>query len=159
MLYTRILVLCALFALAACQPKGAAPATSAASGASASDTSAPAPAVDNSPPVAVVNGTPISHEFYDFYAKGLAGKNSVADLTPEQKAQALDNLVRAEVIAQEATKEGLDKDPGNAALLRLARLNVLQQIVSDKYLKDKKPTEQEARDVYETLVGLLPQQE
>jgi peptidyl-prolyl cis-trans isomerase C len=160
MSYTRIFVLCALAALAACQPKGTAPAAATtAGGASTADASAPPAAADTSAPVAVVNGTPISHDFYDFYAKGLAGKNSVADLTPEQKAQALDNLVRAEVIAQEATKEGLDKDPGNAALLRLARLNVLQQVVSDKYLKDKKPTEQEARAEYETQVGLLPHQE
>jgi peptidyl-prolyl cis-trans isomerase C len=160
MLYTRIFVLCALVALAACQPKGAAPGSApAAGGASAPDAAQPAAAADTSAPVAVVNGTPISREFYDFYAKGLAGKNSVADLTPEQKAQALDNLVRAEVIAQQATKEGLDKDPGNAALLRLARLNVLQQVVSDRYLKDKKPTEQEARAEYETQVGLLPHQE
>ncbi|HEY4873428.1 MAG TPA: peptidylprolyl isomerase [Steroidobacteraceae bacterium] len=109
--------------------------------------------------MATVNGTPISREYYNYYAQGLAGKNSVADLTPEQKQQALDNLVRAEVIAQEATKEGLDKEPATATLLKLARLNVLQQAVSDRYLKDKKPTEQEARAEYETQVGLLPHQE
>jgi len=144
--------------LAACQPKGAAPAPTTA-GAGTSAAAAPATSADNSAPVATVNGTPISREFYEFYAQGLAGKNSVADLTPEQKQQALDNLVRAEVIGQEATKEGLDKEPATATLLRLARLNVLQQSVSDRYLKDKKPTEQEARAEYETQVGLLPHQE
>ena len=115
---------------------------------------------DNSAPVATVNGTPISREYYNFYAQGLAGKNSVADLTPEQKQQALDNLVRAEVIAQEATKEGLDKEPADGDVSDQAgALNVLQQAVSDRYLKDKKPTEQEARAEYETQVGLLPHQE
>jgi peptidyl-prolyl cis-trans isomerase C len=157
MSYPRLLILCALAALAACQQKGASSTPSAAGAASTSGT--PAPSADNSAPVATVNGTPISHSFYDYYAKGLAGKNSVAELTPEQKQLALDNLVRAEVIAQEATKEGLDKDPGTAALLQLARLNVLQQAVSDVYLKDKKPTEQEARAEYETQVGLLAHQE
>jgi peptidyl-prolyl cis-trans isomerase C len=157
MSYPRLFILCALAALAACQQKGASSTPSAAGAASSSGT--PAPSADNSAPVATVNGTPISHSFYDYYAKGLAGKNSVAELTPEQKQLALDNLVRAEVIAQEATKEGLDKDPGTAALLQLARLNVLQQAVSDVYLKDKKPTEQEARAEYETQVGLLAHQE
>jgi peptidyl-prolyl cis-trans isomerase C len=157
MSYPRLFILCALAALAACQQKGASSTPSAAGAASTSG--APAPSADNSAPVATVNGTPISHSFYDYYAKGLAGKNSVAELTPEQKQLALDNLVRAEVIAQEATKEGLDKDPGTAALLQLARLNVLQQAVSDVYLKDKKPTEQEARAEYETQVGLLAHQE
>jgi peptidyl-prolyl cis-trans isomerase C len=158
MIYTRVLVLSLLVAIAACQPKGAAPAPTAAD-ASTPAAAAPATSADNSAPVATVNGTPISRDFYNYYAQGLAGKNSVADLTPEQKQQALDNLVRAEVIAQEATKEGLDKEPATATLLRLARLNVLQQAVSERYLKDKKPTEQEARAEYETQVGLLPHQE
>ena len=161
MFYTRILVLCTLAALAACKPPGAtAPAPASSSGgASAPAAGAPAASTDNSAPVAIVNGTPISREFFDYYAKGLAGKNTIAELTPEQKQQALDNLIRAQVIAQEANKEGLDKDPGIAALLELARLNVLQQAVSDHYLKDKKPSEQETRAEYETQVGLLPHQE
>ena len=159
MIYTRFFILCALAALTACQQKGSAPASAASGAGSAAGTPAQSASTDDSAPVAVVNGTPISRSFFDYYAKGLAGKASVAELTPEQKQQALDNLVRAEVIAQEATKEGLDKDPGNSALLQLARLNVLQQAVSDRYLKDKKPTEQEARAEYETQVGLLPHQE
>jgi len=158
MIYTRILILCALAALAACQPQGTAPASTNTPAAS-SAAPAPAAAPANTTPVAIVNGTPINRDFYDFYAKGLAGKNQVADLTPEQKQQALDNLIRAQVIAQEATKEGLDKDPATAALLQLAQLNVLQQAVSDRYLKDNKPTEQEERAEYETQVGLLPHQE
>lgn len=153
MIYTRVVLLCALAALAACQPKGAAPPTN------ASPAATSAPGVDNSAPVAVVNGVPIGHDFFDFYAKGVAGKNSVTDLTPEQKQQALDNLIRAQVVAQEATKEGLDKDPSTAALLELSRLNVLQQAISDRYLKDRKPTEQETRAEYETQVGSMPHQE
>ena len=159
MIYTRFFILCALAALTACQQKGSIPASAASGAGSAAGTPAPSASTDDSAPVATVNGTTISRSFFDYYAKGLAGKNSVAELTPEQKQQALDNLVRAEVIAQEATKEGLDKDPGNSALLQLARLNVLQQAVSDRYLKDKKPTEQEDRAEYETQVGLLPHQE
>jgi hypothetical protein len=112
--YTRDFIVLALAALAACQPKGTAPSTAAPPGEHARAAAAPATSADNSAPVATVNGTPISREFYNYYAKGLAGKNSVADLTPEQKQQALDNLMRAEVIAQEATKEGLDKDPATA---------------------------------------------
>jgi len=160
MIYIRVIVLSAVAALAACKPQAPVPTHSTANE-SASPTSTPAAAAsaDDSAPVAVVNGTPIRRDFFEFYAKGLAGKNSMSDLTPEQKQQALDNLVRAEVIAQQATKDGLAKDPATAPLLELARLNVLQQAVSDKYLKDKKPTEQEVRAEYETQVGLLAHQE
>lgn len=161
MIYTRILMLCALAALAACQPKGAPSASTNTSSGSPGAPSTPADAksAENSAPVAIVNGTPINRDFFAFYAQGVAGKNSMADLTPEQQQQALDNLIRAQVIAQDAVKEGLDKDPSTAALIQLSRLNVLQQAVSDRYLKDKKPTEQEARAEYETQVGLLPHQE
>src|ERR1039457_977663 len=150
MIYTRILMLCALAALAACQPKGAPSASTNTSSGSPSAPSTPAGAksAENSAPVAIVNGTPINRDFFAFYAQGVAGKNSMADLTPEQQQQALDNLIRAQVIAQDAVKEGLDKDPSTAALIQLSRLNVLQQAVSDRYLKDKKPTEQEARAEY-----------
>jgi peptidyl-prolyl cis-trans isomerase C len=158
--YIRVIVLSALAAaLSACQPQGTTPASTTPSGASAPATPAAATSTDNSAPAAIVNGTAINRDFFEFYAKGFAGKNAIADLTTEQKQQALDTLIRAQVVAQEATKEGLDKDPATAALLQLARLNVLQQAVSERYLKDKKPTEQEARAEYETEVSLLAHQE
>jgi peptidyl-prolyl cis-trans isomerase C len=113
---------------------------------------------DGKPPVATVNGTPISNQYFEFYVKTITGKTP-ADLQPEQREQALDNLVRAYVIADQARKDGVDKEPNTAALLELSRLNVLQQAASERYLKDKQPTEQELRAEYETQVAALPQQE
>jgi peptidyl-prolyl cis-trans isomerase C len=165
MLYTRIALICALVALAGCQPKGAAPATTSAPAAATTPASTPpatssatAPASDSGP-VATVNGAPIDRAYFDFYAKGLAGKNSMSEITPEQRQQALDNLVRAQVVAQEARKEGIDKEIATASMLQLSQLKVLQDALTDRYLKDKKPTEQEVRAEYETQVGLLPHQE
>jgi peptidyl-prolyl cis-trans isomerase C len=162
--YYRLLIPCVLVVLAACQPKGAAPSSTASPGAPASTAATPTGAAapesaDNAAPVAIVNGQPISRGVFEFYAKGLANKKSIADVTPEQKQEALDNLIRAQVVAQEAMKEGLDTDPNVAPLLTLSQWNVLQQSLSERYLKDKQPTEQEARAEYETQVGLLPHQE
>src|SRR5204863_4334126 len=56
-------------------------------------------------------------------------------------------------------KEGLDQSTDTAALLELSRLNVLQQAVSDRYLKDRKASEQELRAEYETQLGSQPKQE
>jgi len=161
MIYLRVFVLCTLAALTACQPKTATPAaTSSApnSSAATSPNATPAAAADTSA-VAIVNGTPIERGFYDFYAKGFAGKSSMSEVTPEQRQQALDNLIHAQVVAQEARKEGIDKDPATASVLRLEELKVLQDALSEKYLQDKKPTEQEMRAEYETQVGLLGKQE
>src|SRR5215469_4102159 len=131
-----------LAALAACQPKTAGTAAN-----------------DNSPAVATVNGTPITRSFYDFYIKGVTGGKSPADLTAEQRGLALDNLVRAKVVAEQAVREGLDKSGDTAFMLELARLNVLQQAVEERYLKDRQPTDQELRAEYATQLAQMPKTE
>jgi peptidyl-prolyl cis-trans isomerase C len=141
--YARIIVLASvLTALAACQPKGA-------------STTA---AADTSPALATVNGTPITQNFFDFYIKAISGKKA-GDLSPEQQSQALDNLIRAQLVAQQADKDGVEKSADTEDLLELTRLNVLQQTMEERYLKDKQPTEQELRAEYEKQVGALPKLE
>ena len=139
--YSRLLLVAGLLALAACQPK-----------------SGPSAVADSSPAIATVDGTTITRNFFDSYIRAITGKTS-ADLTPEQRDQALDNLIRAEVVAEHALKEGMDKNQDTSALLELTRLNVLQQAVADQVLKDHKVTEQELRAEYETQVAGLSKQE
>lgn len=141
-------VLAAALGLAACQPKTGGGSGAASTGGSGS----------GSAPVATVNGAPISREFFDFYVKQIAGR-STGELNDEQRSQALDNLVRGELVAQQADKEGIDKNADTSALLELTRINVLEQAVSSNYLKDKKPTEQELRAEYESQVANLPKLE
>ena len=136
-----ILAIAGLALLAGCQ-KGTGSASSAAAG----------------PPVATIDGQPLTRDLYEFYVKGVAGKNA-SDLTPEQRDQALDNLVRARVIAAQAQKDGTATEKDTASMVELARLNVLQNVVSEKYLKDKKPTETELRAEYETQVAAMPRLE
>jgi peptidyl-prolyl cis-trans isomerase C len=141
--YSRILVTAAaLTALAACQPK----------------TAATTAAADTSPAIATVNGSPITRDFYEFYIKGITGKTS-ADLNPQQRAAALDNLVRGKLTGEEAVKEGLDKSGDTAYLLQLTRLNVLEQAVSDKFLKDKQPTDAELHAEYDRQISTMPKLE
>jgi peptidyl-prolyl cis-trans isomerase C len=130
----------ALAALAACQPRTAATG-------------------DTSPPVATVNGVPISRDFYEFYVKGITGGKNSADLTAQQRSAALDSLIRARLVAEEANREGLDKSGDTAYLLQLSRLNVLEQAVQERYLKDRKSTEQELRAEYETQLAQMPKTE
>ena len=139
--HRMILLAVAAALLAACSQKGTQDATT-----------------SKSPPVAIVDGKTIDRDLYEFYAKGIANKPS-SELTPEQRDQVLDNLVRANVIAEQAEKDGTAKEANTAALLELQRLNVLQQAVSEKYLKDRKPTDQELRAEYETQVAQLPKLE
>jgi peptidyl-prolyl cis-trans isomerase C len=147
--YRHILLLAGLVSLASCQSK--------------TDGSSTGPSVgsaDHSSAVATVNGTNITKDFFEQYIKAITGgKSSSAELNPEQRTQALDNLIRGQVVGQEAMKQGIDKAPDTAALLELTRLNVLQNAVAEGYLKDKKATDQEIRAEYENEVANLGKQE
>jgi peptidyl-prolyl cis-trans isomerase C len=147
MKHLRILCLtAALVALAACQPKSP-------SGSEAESSSAASAAV------ATVDGTPISRDFYEFYIKGITNGKTSSDLSPEQRTQALDNLIRAQLIEQEAVKEGLNKDPDTAQLIKMERLNILEQALSQKYLAGKQPTDDELKAEYDAEVARLPKTE
>ena len=117
------------------------------------------PAVDTKmsaeKPIATVNGVPISRAMFDYYAKNTAGKTPT-DLTPDQRAQILDNLVRGEVIAQQAEKDGLDKTGDTALLLALSHMQILEQAGAEQYLKDKKPTDAERQAEYDAQVAAMP---
>jgi len=136
----------AVLALAACQPQAGGGGTPAASSAS------------RSPPVATVNGTPIRKDFFEFYVKQITGR-AAGELTDEQRSQALDTLIRGELVAQQANKDGVDKAQDTSALLELTRVNVLEQAMSQNYLKDKKASDQELRAEYESQVAKLPKTE
>jgi peptidyl-prolyl cis-trans isomerase C len=139
---SRTLLLSAALALAfaACAPK------------------ASAPAADASPAMATVNGVPITRDFFEYYVKSLSGKTS-AELAPEVRGKLLDNLVHGEVIAQEATRQGLDKSGDAPYALELARLQQLSEALGEHYLKDKKPTDAEVHAEYEAYVAAAPKME
>jgi peptidyl-prolyl cis-trans isomerase C len=141
MKYLRILLLAlTVLGLAACQPKSAAT-----SGASAA--------------VATVNGVPITQQFYDSYIKMFSGGHTSSELTPQQRAMVLDQLIGAETVAQEAVKQGLDKQPHTQAMLELTRLNVLEQALSDQYLKGAGPTDEQLQSIYDEEVAKAPKLE
>jgi peptidyl-prolyl cis-trans isomerase C len=115
-----------------------------------------APAV---PPVATIDGTPISRVEYDTYLKSLLRGRPAAELTTEQKAQVLDELINMQLLASQGAKEGVDKDPEVAAQLDVVRMRVMADAESAKYLKDKEPTDAELHAEYDTAVATMDKTE
>ena len=136
---SRFLMVAMLLVAAGCAQKG----SDAAGGATAAK------------PVATVNGQSLSNAQFEFFTKTVTGKPS-AELNAEQRAQALDTLVRAEVVAQQAEKDGLDKQGDAPASLALARLQILEQAAMANYLKDRKPTDTELKSEYDAQVAAMP---
>jgi peptidyl-prolyl cis-trans isomerase C len=129
-----------LLSLAACQPKAAAP------------TPTPTPTADT---IATVNGTPISRGLYNTYITGVLQGKDPASMTQQQKDEALDNLVRAELVVQQADKNGLTKQSQTADLIELSRMNAIQQAFTDNFVKENKPTDADIKKEYDTQIALL----
>jgi peptidyl-prolyl cis-trans isomerase C len=140
-----VLVSAAVASLAGCHPN-----TTTTTGAS---TATP---VNN---VATVNGTPITRNMYDFYIKNALQGKDPSTLTQQQKDEALDNLVRAELVVQQADKDGITKDPQTVDMIELSRMNAVQQAFSEHFVKENKPTEDELKKEYDTQVARLPHTE
>lgn len=146
---SRPALLASALLLAACQQKPA------------SDNAAPAAAAANDPAAAVVatvNGTDITRGKFDFFVQAATGKPS-AELTPEERNEALDALVRLQLIADQAVKDGVDKQPEVANVLAMSRMEYLQRGLQQKYLQDKQPTEAELRAEYETQISQMSKTE
>jgi peptidyl-prolyl cis-trans isomerase C len=112
---------------------------------------APPAAPDKSatPSVATVNGTPISREAYDDYLKGLLRGKPATDVTPDEKNQVLDQMINMQLIATQAEKDGLDKDPDVATRLALLRTQIMADAAAQKYVKANEPSDQELHAAYD----------
>ena len=114
---------------------------------------ATAPAVADkpvsTPPVALVDGTPISRDAFEDYLKGLLRGKPESDVTAEEKDKVLDQMINMQLIAAQAEKEGLDKDPDTATRLALVRTQILADAAAQKYVKSNEPTDQELHAAYD----------
>lgn len=115
---------------------------------------APAPA-----PVATIDGTPISRVEYDIYLKSLLQGRPTTELTAEQRGQVLDELISMQLLASQGVKESVEKDPDVAARLNVVRMRVLADSESQKYLKDKEPTDAELHAEYDTAIAAMDKTE
>jgi peptidyl-prolyl cis-trans isomerase C len=126
---------------------------------------APAPAATDKAaatapaPVATVNGTPIPRAEFDIYLKSLLQGRPTTELTAEQKGQVLDQMISMNLLAAQATKEGLDKEPDVAARLNVLRTRVLADAESERFLKGKEPTDTELHAEYDTAVAAMDKTE
>jgi peptidyl-prolyl cis-trans isomerase C len=101
------------------------------------------------PPVAVVDGTTISREAYDDYLKSLLRGKPVSDVTAEEKNQVLDQMINMQIIAAQAEKDGLQKDPEVATRVALLRTQILADAAAQKYVKSNEPSDQELHAAYD----------
>ena len=113
-------------------------------------------AVPAKPPFLTVNGKAISNELYEDYAQSMTNGKASSEISAEDREQIREELVRMDLVAEQAEKDGLAADPAVAARLEVARLNILQQAAAQKYLKERAPTEAELRTEFDTQLAATP---
>jgi peptidyl-prolyl cis-trans isomerase C len=110
-----------------------------------------------SPTVATVDGKNVSGEMLDTFLLAATG-NPAEQATPEQKTQALDQLINMMLAAKAAEKEGLAKDPKVASRIDLLRTQILAEAASEKYVKSHPISESELKAEYDAQVASMPKE-
>jgi len=127
-----------LFVLSGCNPaKEAKPADQAARG----------------PAAATVNGIPISQRTVDIIAKQGAGTGQPD--TPESRRAIIDQLALQMVVAEEAIKKGLDKNPEVADQIDTMKQNVLAGAYVQDYIKNNPVSDEAVKAEYERIKATI----
>ncbi len=98
--------------------------------------------------VATINDNPIAESLFRFYA--LNGFQTAAeDLSDDERAQVVDNLIRVTLLADAAMESGLPNERTIAAELELQRLQLLARAAATRFLDENPAGEAELRALYE----------
>jgi peptidyl-prolyl cis-trans isomerase C len=107
--------------------------------------------------IATVNGKAVPKSEFDLYVTNMS-RQAQRDVNAEQKAEMLDQYIKMQLAAEEAVKEGVEKDPKVRDQLALARLQVLLEAGMQKYLDSHPVQDSELRPEYDRQVAALPRE-
>ncbi|HQW21526.1 MAG TPA: peptidylprolyl isomerase, partial [Rhodocyclaceae bacterium] len=107
--------------------------------------------------IATVNGKAIPKSRADALVAAQAGSGQ-AD-SPELRKMVHDELVRREVLSQEAVKDGFDRKPEVIPQLTLARQGVLIQAYVGNYVRAHPVTDEQIRKEYDAVKAQLGDKE
>ena len=111
----------------------------------------------STPPAAKVNGTSIPAYRLDAAVKARLAQGQQD--SPELRNAIKDALINQEVVAQEAVKKGLDKQPTVAARIELDRQMALVNAYFEDYMKKNPVSDDMLRKEYERIKPQIPAKE
>ncbi|TDI78272.1 MAG: peptidylprolyl isomerase [Betaproteobacteria bacterium] len=100
-------------------------------------------------PLVTVNGVVIPNSRFETVMKGLTAQGQKD--TPETRKAVRDDLIKQEVLTQEAIRKGLDKLPEVATQINITRQSVLIRALQADFIEKNKVTEKELRNEYEAV--------
>ncbi len=99
--------------------------------------------------VATVNGVVIPQSRVDFLVQQVATRGQKD--SPELREKIREDLIRNEIVIQEASKKGLDKSPDVALQLEMIRLQVVFNAYITDYMKNNPVTEADMKKEYDAV--------
>lgn len=108
--------------------------------------------------VGTVNGRAIPESVFRVYALATLRKNA-DQLTPEERAALVDDLVGISVLVDQAQKEGLASSRSVAAQVELSRMQLVARAMANDYLAKNPVSDADLQKIYdENLPRLAPRQ-
>lgn len=108
-------------------------------------------------PIATVNGVAIPQSRLDLVMKERAQQGQPD--SPEIRKSAREDLINRELLAQEALKKGLDKDPEIATQIEVTRQSVLVRAYLQDYLKTHPVSDEQLKKEYELIKSQMGEKE
>ncbi len=109
----------------------------------------PADAASTSPAAATVNGVAISQRTVDLFAK--QGAASGRPDTPETRKALIEQVALQMVVAEEAAKKGLDKNPEVADQISMMKQSVLANAYVQDFIKNNPVSDEALKAEYERI--------
>ena len=100
-------------------------------------------------PVAKVNGKSIPNSRLELVMKNLVSQGQKD--TPDTRKAIREDLIKQEVLSQEALRKKLDKDPDISTQIMITRQSVLIRALQADFIKKNDPSEKELRDEYQAV--------
>ena len=104
--------------------------------------------------VAVVNGQPVAESVLRMYALTAERKN-LEEMSPEDRERVLNDLIGLQLLAQQATTDGLTSSRTLAAQLELQRLRLVANAMANDYIEKNPPSDADIQAIYEENLPLL----
>lgn len=102
---------------------------------------------DQDKPLATVNNVAIPQARFDLNIKAAAQQGQPD--SPELRKQIKEDLIDLELIAQEAVKKGLDKQPEVVQILEVTKQRILRNAFAQDYVKNHPIEEEKLKQIYE----------
>lgn len=108
--------------------------------------------------LATVNGTPITQGMLDEFVR-IQAHGQLPELNPVQKASLVKTLVNMELLAQEARKQGLDKQADVQTQMQLNDNDLLAEKAAQDYMTKHTPTDADIKAAYDERTKNFDQHE